>query len=233
MALTTFEGVKLKKFTHDGIKVKKWIHNDVKVWSGASTVTYYSGSTILGTREVDEGEDVLHPDIDTAKSGYTLVGWTKAVNPSEIAVRAETLVATGEPIDLYAIYAPNSKTVAWGGYDNGYSGGKDGTYVSGGIYTEGSVWYNEGAYFSNSTYFSVNLFNYQTASLRLDKHFGPVGVFNQSGRYNGEEINSGKVYTYHNNFGGTIFVDGEGGSWYGSSEAWVSNLTLSNPKAWT
>lgn len=41
--------------------------NDI-VWSGASLVSYYDGSTLLGQREVDEGQDVLRPSGLTAQN---------------------------------------------------------------------------------------------------------------------------------------------------------------------
>lgn len=41
--------------------------NDI-VWSGASLVSYYDGSTLLGQREVDEGLDVLRPSGLTAQN---------------------------------------------------------------------------------------------------------------------------------------------------------------------
>lgn len=82
--------------------------NDI-VWSGASLVSYYDGATLLGTEEVDEGEDVLRPSaIVPTKTNYTHVGWSTS-NGGE---RVTTLVATGEPMNLYAVFVPNTLVIA-------------------------------------------------------------------------------------------------------------------------
>lgn len=86
----------------------KWENGQyVKVWSGATVVSYYDGDTLMGTEEVDEGEDVLHPSFSTSKDGYTLYGW--GLNSDE---RITSLVASGETMTLYAIYTANTKTMS-------------------------------------------------------------------------------------------------------------------------
>lgn len=77
---------------------------------GGALITYYDGSTVLGERRVAKGKDVLHPAITMpSKSDKTFVGW--ATSNSESAW-VGTLVATGEPMSLYAIYLDNTRTIS-------------------------------------------------------------------------------------------------------------------------
>lgn len=101
-------GASKVKFYLGDKKVKSIYQGPTKVWSGASLVSYYDGATLMGTEEVEEGEDVLHPSFSTSKSGYTLYGWTTMSGSTE---RVEALTANGEPMILYAIYIINSLIV--------------------------------------------------------------------------------------------------------------------------
>lgn len=96
--------VTLKKMTHDGIKVKKWIHDGVKVWSGATVVSYYDGSTLIDTREVDEGLDVAI-NAPTISNKY-LWGWSDTDGG-----KAKTIIAQGETMTVYADASPNPITI--------------------------------------------------------------------------------------------------------------------------
>ena len=133
--MSTVNGTNLKKMIYNSQKVKKWIHNGVKVWSGATVVYYYSGSTLLGTVEVDEGNDVLRPSgISTAKSGYTMIGWATSNSESSIVT---SLKASGETMTLYAIYLPNSYTAVSASHSLGGGSSislQDTKYISGSIF---------------------------------------------------------------------------------------------------
>ena len=76
-------------------------------------VSYYDGSTLLGTKRYSRGRDVLHPSLTMpTKSGYTFIGWATTNSEDDWV---GTLVATNEPITLYAIYIANSITVVSNG----------------------------------------------------------------------------------------------------------------------
>lgn len=105
------QGTNKVKFMKGTSKVKALMLGTQKVWSSGSVVSYYDGDTLLGTEEVEEGLDVLHPSISTAKTGYTLYGWGLS---NSIDAKIGQLVATGEPMKLYALYLPNALTVAQG-----------------------------------------------------------------------------------------------------------------------
>ena len=101
-----------KNGSHNRIR-NGWVYKNgayIHVWSGASVVHYYDNTTLLGTEEVDEGEDVLHPSIDTTKSNYTLVGWS--TEPNDLNKQVTSLVATGEEMNLYALYLPNTRVIS-------------------------------------------------------------------------------------------------------------------------
>ena len=66
---------KLKHVYIGDTKLRKSFCGDTKIWSGASIVNYYSGNELLGTREIDEGLNVLNPSIIPSKAGYTFLGW--------------------------------------------------------------------------------------------------------------------------------------------------------------
>ena len=222
-------------------KIKEgWVFKDgvfQKVWSGASEVSYYDGNTLLGIEEVDEGEDVLHPSIDTTKSGYTLYGWTTVKGSDE---RVTSLLATGEPMTVYAIYLPNTLTV--------FSGDRIGTkfdfsikntkYVNGGfIAVAARAAYIIGAGPSDgSASFSITLNAYQQASVTGRGNAGGYGITSDEHAYY-----DGTDYV-DANFNRTHTVSGEHLlSAHGHADnnqalldvaIWIKNITLSNPIAW-
>lgn len=97
-----FGNQKLNRLYFGNQKIKAVYFGTQKVWSGASLVTYYNGSTLLGTVEIDEGNTVLEPSYHPRKTNKFLIGWN--TNPSATEP-LEELVADGEPITLYAIFA--------------------------------------------------------------------------------------------------------------------------------
>ena len=209
-----------------------------RVWSGASVVSYYDGNTLIGTEEVDEGEDVLHPSFALPqKTGYTLYGWR--VNPNDLD-RTETLLATGEPMTVYTYYVPNSIVVAKGSF-------------SGTDYMK-SIWntdYMSGDASANANTpgqpvqfgcgFNINWRWYQNASLivRTAKNADGQAHF-LSGSVNGVQFTA--PYTKSsaqttviprngsNNLSAYLSCESDVGWAYGAIG--VLNVTLSNPIAW-
>lgn len=216
--------------------------NDI-VWSGASLVSYYDGATLLGTEEVDEGEDVLRPlSITPTKTDYTFVGWT-GYGGTE---RFETKVATGEPMSLYALFVPNTLVVAQGSMRSEYNSIYRGWNF---IYTNGSVNTNyvTGAIVSNvsSTYqalvdtktFTLNKRYYQRADLQL--LFGNDGEANGSCAFDGTHITHSlsvavDTKTFNNISNGNhtitsaIYATGD----LKECTIGIGTLTLSNPAKW-
>lgn len=199
-----------------------------KVWSFGSRVSYYDGDTLMGVEEIDDGQDVLHPSFSTSKQGYTLYGWATEADSD---TREETMLATGEPITLYAIYVPNSVVVA--------SGNASGTSVWNTKYVGGGSSVCVESYGdSKSAYTTVTVDRkqYQNVSITI-----------------GANKDWGQGYSQPDNFydsvtqtylpSGTTFSDRLSGMTYGVHSfpidhyerhtAWVSNITLSNPIAWT
>lgn len=70
---TNLDGIKHVALGNTAIKKIGFFSNNVMdvVWSGASLVSYYDGATLLGQREVDEGQDVLRPSGLTAQNLVT------------------------------------------------------------------------------------------------------------------------------------------------------------------
>lgn len=207
-----------------------------KVWSGASEVSYYDGDTLLGTEEVDEGEDVLHPSINTAKSGYTLYGWA-TTKGSE--TRVTSLLATGEPMTVYAIYLPNNLVVASGSVVGGlwtsYSQGiKNAKYISGGLgcTADRAGYYIGGGWANASTSFNLTLGVYRNATIAwgVAEGQGSFHAFYVDGANVGYSAGSKQVTS-----DGTHTLATEGNT---SNDSWTSttigitNITLSNPIAW-
>lgn len=208
-----------------------------QVWSGASEVSYYDGNTLLGVEEVDEGEDVLHPSLDTSKTGYTLVGWKDAYYGDQVT----ELTATGEPMALYAMYLPNTLTVAsgyfqWDGYGamvTYYNTRWDSEYLSGSPCANAEQWYREGS-FNASAIFTLNKKFYQTATARVGNE---VRASSGSGKFDGINISRGTSITRTiNNGTHTLYAEGYGGegtgTWY-ISRTGVLSIELSNPTPWT
>lgn len=209
--------VKLKKFTHNGQKVKKWIHNGVKVWSNGAEVSYYDGTNLLGTFDVEEGLDVLHPPIDTSKADYTLVGWALSDRSLDIV---EEMVASDKPINLYAVYLPNTLVVAQGDVGTVWYTQqiKDERYISGSLGSEKKV--TSGNDYVSCT-FTVNARFYQTVS-------GATKVNGSGSGWHQNDVTPSitKSGTYT---ASSIFV-GNNGTY--TCVVGVTKITLSNPKAW-
>lgn len=222
-------------------KVKEgWVFKDgifQKVWSGASEVSYYDGDTLLGTEEVDEGEDVLHPSINTTKSGYTLYGWA-TTKGSE--TRVTSLLATGEPMTVYAVYLPNTLTVFSGDRVNGsysvYS--KNDKYVSGGFIASATraTYYVGGGSADASASFSINLGVYQQANVSGRGTVGGYGdTYNEHSYYDGSEYTETYFSRTHTASGAhslSAHGDSSGNQSYLDVAIWIRSITLSNPIAW-
>lgn len=164
-------------------KIKRvwYYHNGVyrQVWTGASTVSYYDGDTLLGTEEVDEGDSILHPQtIDTTKTGYTLYGWKASASDT---TRLDEMLATGEPISVYAYYVPNTLDVLVASFGNW-------SYDSGGWHMPYSVSVRNAKYITggtdafvsapwstreSSTSFYLALNEYQSANVTVQGKYCP------------------------------------------------------------
>jgi hypothetical protein len=228
----TFKGTsKLVKLFKGTTKVKYIYKGTDKVWSGASIVSYYDGETLLGTQEIDEGVDVLRPNITTAKEGYTLYGWGLTSDATE---RVESLVASGEPMTLYAIYTANSVTAV----SNGSIINSD--YVTGSVYTSVSAFWSTK---SSTTYFQLLKRRYQTASCTVRSGFNNnstgnlqvgkgsidgiiIGDWQTGGSeaYRTVQLNDG---THSLSVSCTSYED-----YTQSGDIKVTSLVLSNPIAW-
>lgn len=209
-----------------------------RVWSGASEVSYYDGDTLLGTIEVDDGEDVLHPPIETTKGGYTLYGWATAKGSQ---TRVTSLNADGNPISLYAIYLPNTVTIvsatltADAAHNPVYSVHTHDTRYIDVIKVEASRWYSTGQ-FSGSVAFTLNKGLYQTctgtvAERNRDAGYGEIDGYRFAGA---EDDSSGAMGVTLAEGRHTLRVEG----WCHHSDSWAiafvgfTNLVLSNPIAW-
>ena len=158
-------GTSKVKFYLGSNKVKAIYKGSTKVWSGASIVSYYDGTTLLGTEEVEEGEDVLHPDIDTTKANYTLYGWSTSPNGQ----RTAQMVANGEPMTLYAIYLPDTITVCV----SSRSGSSATVSVWNSKYMGGSAYViqeSPGPSLTASANFSITLNEYQNSEVTVWTH---------------------------------------------------------------
>lgn len=209
------------KLMYGNSKVKlMW--GDTKLYSSGSAVSYYDGATLIGTLDVDEGLDVLHPDLPLSKDGYTLVGWQYN------GERAETLAANGDNMALYAVYLPNTLVVYQEGsiHDTNYTSG---SYSASAVSNYGD---------QSSASFNIDFKDYQSGSVtwratRNSNGFGQV-TFNGYDYtiYNGTTsvdnivrpaINGGNTLT------AITYSDGR----YSTTYAYIKNITLSNPRAWT
>lgn len=209
-----------------------------RVWSGASVVSYYDGNTLIGTEEVDEGEDVLHPSFALPqKTGYTLYGWR--VNPNDLD-RVETLLATGEPMTVYAYYVPNSIVVAKGSFSgtNYMKSIWNTDYVSGDASAEGNT-SGQPVWFGCS--FNINWRWYQNASLTVRTAKNKDGQAHYlSGSVNGVTFtapystSSAQTTVTPNNGNNNLsaYLAQEYGEGWAYGAIGVLNVTLSNPIAW-
>lgn len=202
-----------------------------------SVVSYYNDSTLIAKRKFKKGEDVLRPsEVSPTLSGYTFVGWRST--PDAIT-RYETLEATGKAMTLYAYFLPNSLRIVsaeklW--VDNNpkwVEYFKDAQYYTGSIFNESSIWYRPGDYFEGWATGTLKLGYYQRATFYTqawggwgDDQEGSVQMPNGTLIWN-ESSGSCTV-------GGTVTLhtQGYGGSWYGAEAIGISNITLSNPRAW-
>lgn len=202
-------------------------------------IAYYDGATLLGKKSVPAGQDVLHPSIVMpSKTGYTFVGWSTSASEADWT---DTLVSTGEPMNLYAVYAANSLTVVSGSIiqaQNGpaYSGSVFNTaYVSGNASAYVELWYQEGGKGDTKT-LTLNKKYYQTADATVGWDARAYG----NGSFDNVQIGSGDEPAYRSfsnlaNGNHTIVASvysSQTTTWYISATG-VTALTLSNPTAWT
>lgn len=230
---------KVSKVFKGTSKVKYIYKGTTKVWSGASVVSYYDGNTLIGTEEVDEGLDILHPSFSTAKEGYTLYGWTNVADSDE---RITVATATGEPMTLYAIYLPNTLTVISGTVSNNntptYSRTVFNTkFVSGNPATNAEEWYA-----------SIDSTKQTSASITLDKKYYQTAKVTVKGltrgyghgKFDGHTVVEGDsvsdTYTNNNLSNGShtitsyVYVN-YSGTWIICCTG-ITSLTLTNPIAW-
>lgn len=230
--------IKHVSFCHNGEmkKIRKaWLYKNgvyTQVWSGASVVSYYDGNTLIGIEEVDEGEDVLHPSLSTAKENYTLVGWKQAVYGDKVL----ELNATGEPMVLYAMYLPNT-----------YNAVSDSTYVTGGTSTSASAtpFYQGGWDLGSSTSFVLNMREYQNNSVTVVQQNIYSGHLDDDqpwgyGQLDGSDVAKNSSRTFTNIANGTHVLRTIG---HTANEAearntqtlrcYVASIVLSNPTPWT
>lgn len=106
---------KFKKIGYDADmkKVKKigWYKDGVmhQIFTSASAVSYYSGNTLAGVEEIDEGLSVLNPQtVSATKAHHDLVGWADS-NGGTIL---QSKIADGEPMSVYACFRPSDMDVS-------------------------------------------------------------------------------------------------------------------------
>lgn len=238
--MSTVNGTNLKKMTYNGQKVKKWIHNGVKVWSGATVVYYYHGSTLLGTKEVDEGNDVLRPSgISTAIGGYTMIGWATSNSESSIVT---SLNASGETMTLYAIYLPNSYTAVRAELNSG--GGtniskQDTNYISGNIMCVASraAYIAGGGSCETTSQWTIDMHAYRSVTITAataDFGYGDNPMVNAR-NWDGTFINENTSRTYSSNGTHTFYCRGTvgGGQSLITVGIGITSAVFSNPKPWT
>ncbi len=147
---TYIGATRIKKIYLGSTKIKKIYKGTDQVYSSGSLVSYYNGSTLLGTREFEEGESVLSPTgISPTKSGYTFKGWAYT-DGSSFDNRITSLVANGDPITLYAVFIPSS-LVVFATTHNSSPSINNSRYVTSMMSSDGhvgqlnaSVWYRSG-----------------------------------------------------------------------------------------
>lgn len=133
----------VKSLQYNAKKGKKMLIGSTKVWSGATLVSYYDGTTLLGRLEYDEGLDVLHPPISTKKNGYTLIGWAKTNRGQKVT----SLKAAGDSMSVYAIYLPNILTIlratmGYGAYPSYTVDYYDSDYMTEPVHAVATGWYH-------------------------------------------------------------------------------------------
>lgn len=220
-----FHGVLLDAIIVNGVEL-----DDIRFpedIASAAKVTYYYGDTVLRTRYIDEGEDTLHTDIAMPEQeGYTFVGW--ALQPESVDIVNE-LNAGVAPIDLYAVYLPNTYDVYVAGST------RDERFTSGSYRTAATANWNSTSDTSN---FNVDFHSYRNGNINcyVNMSGGGFGQYFINGT--GTVIYGGTTYIENINAGirdgnNTIGVDAY------ASEAQTLNvsmtirrITLSNPKPW-
>jgi len=213
-----------------------------KVWSGASIVSYYDGNTLMGRNEIDEGQDVLHPSFNTQKTGYTLYGWATTSGATE---RVESLVATGEPMSLYAIYLPNTFTV-YQAHINQYGqyvqDVVNSNYVSGAFAVSAAASWNQNEDSGSFTLLSKGKYNTATVTAyatfsNADSGGLNVGWATYDGAYILSDWNtagaSGSKSFVSNVGGHSIYVKAISyDAYWQYGDACITNIVLTNPIAW-
>lgn len=194
----------------------KWENGQyVKIWSGATVVSYYDGDTLMGTEEVDEGEDVLHPSFSTSKEGYTLYGW--GLNSDE---RITSLVASGETMTLYAIYTANTKT-----FSNVCALSAHAVYNE--QFRDGSFNVNMGRYQSGTITAYASFSDEDTQRLTVGAaELDSVEFIRATGGGSGSRTISATEGTHRLH----LYVISHGN--YGQDGSVSASVTLSNPIAW-
>lgn len=197
--------------------------------ANASRVSYHYDSIILRTRYINEGEDILHTDIEMpTKEGYTFVGW--ALQPDSLDIVAE-LTAGNEPINLHAVYLPNQITV----YNSGVS--RDDRFTSGSYSSSATA--NSNSASGPTATFNVNFHTYQTGEINCswrmsgNKGFGAYyvnGVQNivYAGTYSMDNIKR-NIANGSNRIRCEAYADN---GYSISTSFYVQSITLSNPKPW-
>lgn len=217
----------------------KWENGQyVKVWSGATVVSYYDGETLMGTEEVDEGEDVLHPSFSTSKKGYTLYGWS-----ADGENRDTELVAQGDTMTLYALYVPNSIVVCVSA-ESGSSATVstwNTKYMSGAAFV---IQESPGPSLTNTANFGITLHEYQNSTITLWTHDYTIDEQGYGHDYTGSMgIDGSDTSQYHN---GNVLYNWSGnhtmrvhafpnwgiGERFERVSGGLANVTLSNPIAW-
>ena len=205
-----------------------------KANGGGAKITYYYNTTELGYQYVASGQDVLHPSITIpTKFGKTFIGWSTTTSENNWVGE---LTANGQPMNLYAIYISNTKTVVSNGVIS------DAKRVSGGVDTYAVGQYNTR---TSSTSFTLDKGKYGTATcvvyVAFDNHdtgYLDVGDATFDGdAVIGSDIHGGasgsKSYTI-NNGSHSLYVKAQSYDAYAQTgEITVSSLVLSNPIAWT
>lgn len=201
-----------------------------KAYSGASVVNYYRNGEIIHTEEIDGGEDVLHPTLPSYE-GYTLVGFTLLDSDSRI----DSMVATGETINLNAVFVPNTYD-AYTKTTSNVETFRDTKYIISGDLgvSVTSAWNG-----SNSSNSVINFGDYQNGRLTysIRRYGGGFGFYT---------LNSKEAQTIISSTSGwdNDTVDAINGTNHFSAQVsssgvnetiqvFVTKVTLSNPKAWT
>lgn len=235
MSGTTYLAGKKQKIFIGSTKITKAYVGGKQVYSSGSLVTYNVDGTVY-TEEVEEGSDVLHPTSFTpSKTNYTFYGWTQTSGSTQ---REESLVATGDPMTLYAIFLLTEVTFAYTGYIQSFAAKKGVTYqlkvwgaqggsASSSVYVSGKGNYDvsgtgaNGGYAVGNKAVTANTTWYVGVGGMGASNYKDSGAITANGGYNGG--GSGK------NTGGENRGAGGGGATHiGLSNALLKNTTQAN-----